>query len=613
MRHLLIACLFVTMAVKAQEASFDLIGPNALSNAGFEGESGMQGWTASVDGGATVELSREIFLDGQHSLALVTTGAKQSAGVISEAVKLKPGLHYLVAVSYRQGGFGVTGDSYRGTSSFAKVTWLNEEGRPIGSDSGMSRFPYGACGWDIRDALVKPPPEAASLQVEVHVSNNSVAHSGEAHTATVWLDSMQVRPYRPPPTPEWATGEVRHVVEGTIVRSDLRVFHPAAEVDWHSMGGAWSKVVADPEAASAQALKATADAGRGLMAHSPYYDAMPPGLYRLRMRVKVAETSSAKSVGSLDIASRFAGGRLLLPIVPAAFAEPGRYQEIERDFLLRDDSWWCMRFYTEGISEWQVDWIKVFPLHTFTDRELLTVYPGAAAGLPDELIVTRQRPWRVLFVAGLGYDWSAPTRILHLMDPRMEITPAWCRRDRNFSIDGMPESAEELFAYNLVVLANVHGNALGIRHRLYLNSYIERGGALLVLGGPQSLERGKWQGSLLEEALPVRAMSSFDSLLHRAEGWAITLEEKLPWLRESDTSAVPLAYFLHRVELTESAQLFARAGEHPFLVGAEVGRGRVVCVLGWPMGEPGPEALPYWQWEDWPYLMRNALWWALRY
>ena len=53
---------------------------------------------------------------------------------------------------------------------------------------------------------------------------------------------------------------------------------------------------------------------------------------------------------------------------------------------------------------------------------------------------------------------------------------------------------------------------------------------------------------------------------------------------------------------------------HPFLVLGEVGpkQARVACLMGVPMGSFGEGETPFWEWEDWIYLLRQLNWWVLK-
>lgn len=80
-----------------------------------------------------------------------------------------------------------------------------------------------------------------------------------------------------------------------------------------------------------------------------------------------------------------------------------------------------------------------------------------------------------------------------------------------------------------------------------------------------------------------------------------------------DVSAKPRVRYVHDVEVKPGAKVVLTVGGRPFLVIGEVGpmKARVACILGAPMGDVG-ENTPFWAWCDWPYLLRQILWWSTK-
>ena len=73
-------------------------------------------------------------------------------------------------------------------------------------------------------------------------------------------------------------------------------------------------------------------------------------------------------------------------------------------------------------------------------------------------------------------------------------------------VDGFPLNLVELQGYDAVILANVPRGAGGLSEpqQVALSQYVhDTGGGLLMVGGPDTFGAGGWQGSRLEEVLPV--------------------------------------------------------------------------------------------------------------
>lgn len=124
----------------------------------------------------------------------------------------------------------------------------------------------------------------------------------------------------------------------------------------------------------------------------------------------------------------------------------------------------------------------------------------AANNSAEAITFVRGRP-RVLYVDGVSGSEG-------------ELLPAALRRDGILIDDAdritpthFPAAASDLQAYDAVILANVpRGTPDGLnllQERALIQYVRDFAGGLLVVGGPQALGPGRWQGSELETILPV--------------------------------------------------------------------------------------------------------------
>jgi len=596
------------------------LGPNLVTNPSFEtvGDESTQlkHWHAQfpANKGVEVGIDSKVRLAGKSSLRMSLPRSGSFVYLLSDFTPVKGGQDYLVSVGFRQEGFNRKRRvGFEGVNSHSSLMWFDRDRKGLGSSSATGGFPYGPSRWDLRDGFTRAPANASYARFSVRMWNHSEKKVGETIPSILWLDAVQLREYRRPETPAWAKGETELVVDGDVDRSPVRSFFLAGA--FGGTGGRWSKIAVDKDAERGSALVAPAGVGRGMMAHSAYFPAMPPGLYRLRVRVKVTDNTAAKPVGSLDMTSQLAARRIEHHFLPKQFAAPNRYQDFERDFILRDDGWWCIRFHTLGNQSWAVDSAKVFPLHEMADKELFSVYPGSAGDVDAALKPRRYGPRTALFVAGFGYDFYRPARALRLADGKVRISPAWVYHDfRTARVKKFPETAKDLFDFSIVYLCNVPVKCLTLRQKNFLHEYVRRGGAMVALAGHQAYERGGGRGSLLEEVMPVKMLRTVDEgLLYAKDGLPITIAPDIHWLREISTRQKPMAYFLHKVAVKPSAQVLARAGEEPFLVVGTYGKGRVACVLASPNGDPAEGQTGFWDWDDWIYLLRDVSWWTMQH
>ena len=609
---------------------------NLVPNADFEemaaGNPLPQGWTVQItpDKGATATADTAVFLKGRQSLRLDVPKSmadnKPAVVVSSAAIPVAPEALYLVSFAFRQEGFNSTGEPnhYEGVTANPHLEWLDEKQNSVGRSAILSQFPYGPCRWDLRDAFEPAPANARFAQIVVSVTNGALSHGGKNVPATLWLDTIQLRRYLPPATPEWAKGETARIVDGGMVADQrMQSYFVGCDDAFSNMrGGSWSRIVPDPQAERGMALQAQTGAGRGYLTHSPYFNALPAGLYRLRARVKLPLAKEPGAVGFVDINSQNAAMRQILPFVPTPDTA-GKYTVFEADFVLRDASWWSLRVVTYGKEVWSIDSLKVVPLHEFEDRQLLAVYPGCEGEIPADLkppaykVVTVGPfpPMYGLAVAGFGYDRYKIPETFHLLyiDGRMKAV--WVRKGMGgMSFTGFPEEPRELFQYAIIYLCNVNLRSMALKYKNALYEYVKRGGALVVLGGHQAYERGGWGGSLLEEAMPVTVAPNLIGGMHYwPQGEELTVDHAAaPWLEAISTAAKPRVYYAHKVTVKPGGLVLVRAGKEPFLVAGTYGAGRVICVLGVAWGEPGPGETPFWAWNDWIDLFRETCFWALQ-
>ncbi len=173
---------------------------------------------------------------------------------------------------------------------------------------------------------------------------------------------------------------------------------------------------------------------------------------------------------------------------------------------------------------------------------------------------------------------------------------------------GFPRTAEELFAYDAVILDDVEAAFFSPdQHDLLRRFVADRGGGLLMLGGVDTLESGRYSDTALASALPVY----LDRLAEKSPAGELTLSLTRegwlePWTRiraaETDERArlESMPRFLTANALsavkpgaTVLATLSDETGEtYPALVAQPFGSGRVACLaLGdlWRWGMAGAD------------------------
>lgn len=170
--------------------------------------------------------------------------------------------------------------------------------------------------------------------------------------------------------------------------------------------------------------------------------------------------------------------------------------------------------------------------------------------------------------------------------------------------DGFPKAADELYRYDAVILDDIEAGFFTQDQLTLLRSFVgQRGGGLLMLGGPDSFAAGKYDRTPVGELLPVYVDRADDgeSPFEGEYELALTREGWLqPWVRTRETeeqerqriAAMPAFRSVSRVgTIKPGATVLAevRAGEasYPALVAQRFGKGRTGAML---LGD-------YWRWN----------------
>ena len=201
----------------------------------------------------------------------------------------------------------------------------------------------------------------------------------------------------------------------------------------------------------------------------------------------------------------------------------------------------------------------------------------------------------------------------------IQLVP-WSKYRRSFYSNGFgvggkvldfPYDYDELLRKQVIILSNVQVGGLGFAGMQMLRDYVATGGALWVLGGHVAYGAGGWAGSPLEEVLPVKTLGRpFD--VREAKD---TLLRPGPTpgglLLDVDLTDRPRCYRYHDVEPKPGSLVpLVVDGTHPFMVAGQFEKGFVVCFTGTPIGEPRSGDVPFWEWNNWATVMRNAFFWS---
>jgi uncharacterized membrane protein len=161
--------------------------------------------------------------------------------------------------------------------------------------------------------------------------------------------------------------------------------------------------------------------------------------------------------------------------------------------------------------------------------------------------------------------------------------------------DGFPKTAEELYRYHAIVLDDIEAGFFTPDQLGILRNFVsQRGGGLLMLGGPDSFADGQYDRTPVGELLPVYLSRSATVGAEEERRLVLTREGWLqPWVRTRKTeddeerrlAAMPAFRTLSRVANIKPgavvlSEVVNSSGEHlPALVAQQFGRGHVAALL----------------------------------
>jgi uncharacterized membrane protein len=163
-------------------------------------------------------------------------------------------------------------------------------------------------------------------------------------------------------------------------------------------------------------------------------------------------------------------------------------------------------------------------------------------------------------------------------------------RDEKELLDGFPKTAEELFAYDALILDDVEAEFFSHDQMDLVRRFVtERGGGFLMLGGKESFRKGNYERTPIGRILPVNLDGLGQDLPRGELRFDLTREGWLqPWARLRDNeqderlrlSRMPEFRVANRVRTVKpGARIIATAGRQqsrqlPGLVVQRFGRGR---------------------------------------
>ena len=196
-------------------------------------------------------------------------------------------------------------------------------------------------------------------------------------------------------------------------------------------------------------------------------------------------------------------------------------------------------------------------------------------------------------------------------DGQSEVQFVWANCPPN-AVETFPGTYDELFNYDVIVLADVNARALGDIALEMLCDYVHEGGTIVVSGGPYAYGNGEFQGTRFLEALPVHISGPFD-LKWAGKGMSWSLKPAIAdhaILDGVSFDEKPQVFWQHYLQPKRNSEVILTAGDKPALVVGNYGKGQVAALSLSPTGVATDGEVQWWDWNGWFPLVRNLFNWA---
>ncbi len=167
-----------------------------------------------------------------------------------------------------------------------------------------------------------------------------------------------------------------------------------------------------------------------------------------------------------------------------------------------------------------------------------------------------------------------------------------------------------LHSLDLAIFNDVPYNAIGAETAYGLVDWVKAGGSALFTGGEYSFGKGSYDWTVLDrELLPVQIVETIDT---RIAHELLPLEpgENFAELKADVSFAeTPSFAVWNQVALRPGVKVFLKSGNRPILVGWQLGKGRVACLLATHQGLSSDKAKIFYEWSEWPRVLAAVMTW----
>ncbi|MCG2661095.1 MAG: hypothetical protein L6437_12730 [Kiritimatiellae bacterium] len=288
--------------------------------------------------------------------------------------------------------------------------------------------------------------------------------------------------------------------------------------------------------------------------------------------------------------------RVLAEMTLTALAEDG--QEVKEQYV----------YYWPGISGEKFNLVagEIKPTYSRQSPPKKKQYPK-----PEDMKYTLNTPIKLLEFRGLGYFKMGVTKAAAKAGVRNVAGEYFSKTWSGSKLTSLPTTYKEMFANGVVVLNGVDAQSLTDFGLEMLSDLVKSGGSLLVIGGLFAYDAGGYQGTRLEEMLPVKLSGKIPG--HEQFNPPVVLKTAATarCLKGAKWGGKPLCYWWQPAVPKEGSWVEITAGNEPFLVCWPYGKGRVAAILGGPCGDPQPGQVPFWEDKNWTENLSCVIKWLV--
>ncbi len=164
--------------------------------------------------------------------------------------------------------------------------------------------------------------------------------------------------------------------------------------------------------------------------------------------------------------------------------------------------------------------------------------------------------------------------------------------------------------FDLLVFTGIPHCAIGAENSYALPHYIRAGGAAFFTGGEYAFGKGGYMYTVLErELLPVVCAGMQDTVYAETPAPLEPGPDFGELAVKADFTAQPRFWVRNQVVLKPDAKVFLKSGNRPVLVGWQLGKGRVACLLIDHRGRSDQSVTAFFDWSEWPNLVAAVMTW----